>query len=191
VTRSALTVALSIDDLKLAEHVRAALAGRRGIEILGADDSRAADVRITDGGAGLPHDGPVVVLTDATGASEWLQAGAAAVLSQDIDGSALCAAILAAARGLTTLSAEHRDQLVHGLVRGEPEGEDEAPTLTARELQVLQLLAQGASNKVIARRLDITPHTAKFHVASILAKLGASGRTDAVAKGMRLGLVMV
>ena len=65
------------------------------------------------------------------------------------------------------------------------------PALTARERQVLQLLAEGASNKAIARRLGITPHTAKFHVASIAAKLGASGRTEAVAKGLRFGLVMV
>jgi DNA-binding CsgD family transcriptional regulator len=63
--------------------------------------------------------------------------------------------------------------------------------LTAREQQVLRLLAEGASNKSIARRLGITPHTAKFHVASIVAKLGATGRTDAVAKAMRLGLVMI
>ncbi len=56
---------------------------------------------------------------------------------------------------------------------------------------MLQLLAQGASNKTIARRLEITPHTAKFHVASIVAKLAATGRTDAVAKAMRLGLVMI
>jgi DNA-binding CsgD family transcriptional regulator len=58
-------------------------------------------------------------------------------------------------------------------------------------LQVLQLLAAGESNKAIARRLGISPHTAKFHVASLAGKLGASGRTDAVAKAMRLGLVMI
>ncbi|MBO0766547.1 MAG: response regulator transcription factor [Hyphomicrobiaceae bacterium] len=52
-------------------------------------------------------------------------------------------------------------------------------------------MAEGASNKAIARRLGTTPHTAKFHVAAIAAKLGASGRTDAVAKAMRLGLVMI
>ena len=56
---------------------------------------------------------------------------------------------------------------------------------------MLRLLAEGASNKVIARRLGITPNTAKFHVASIVAKLGAIGRTDAVARAMRLGLVMI
>ena len=56
---------------------------------------------------------------------------------------------------------------------------------------MLRLLAEGASNKSIPRHLGITPHTAKFHVASIVAKLGATGRTDAVAKAMRSGLVMI
>ena len=189
--RSALTVALAIDDRDLAEHVRAMLAGCRGVDIAGADDSGAASILITDATTALPRDAAVLVLTDRDGSADALQAGAAAVLSHDIDGSALCAAILAAARGLTTLSAELRDHLVRGLGRGDPGGDDEVPALTARELEVLQLLAEGASNKAIARRLGITPHTAKFHVASIAAKLGASGRTEAVAKGLRLGLVMV
>jgi DNA-binding NarL/FixJ family response regulator len=106
----------------------------------------------------------------------------------------LHAAIRAAVEGLTTLAGEYRDLLVEGRdAAGGLEGEmDEEPAhLTPRELQVLQLLAQGASNKTIARRLEITPHTAKFHVASIVAKLAATGRTDAVAKAMRLGLVMI
>jgi DNA-binding CsgD family transcriptional regulator len=63
--------------------------------------------------------------------------------------------------------------------------------LTARELEVLWLLAEGASNKLIARRLGISFHTAKFHVASIAAKLDATGRTDAVAQAVRLGLIML
>jgi DNA-binding CsgD family transcriptional regulator len=63
--------------------------------------------------------------------------------------------------------------------------------LTAREQEVLQLMANGASNKIIARRLDISVHTAKFHVASVLAKLGATGRTEAVALAMREGIVHV
>jgi DNA-binding NarL/FixJ family response regulator len=75
-------------------------------------------------------------------------------------------------------------------LESDPEDEPPLTELTAREVQVLRLLTEGASNKSIARRLSITPHTAKFHVASIVAKLGASGRTDAVAKAMRLGLVM-
>jgi DNA-binding NarL/FixJ family response regulator len=63
--------------------------------------------------------------------------------------------------------------------------------LTARELDVLRLLAEGASNKLIARRLGISFHTAKFHVASIAAKLDATGRTDAVAQAVRLGLILL
>ncbi|WP_444939747.1 response regulator transcription factor [Microvirga yunnanensis] len=63
--------------------------------------------------------------------------------------------------------------------------------LTARELEVLRLLAEGASNKLIARRLGISFHTAKFHVASIAAKLDATGRTDAVAQAVRLGLILL
>ena len=63
--------------------------------------------------------------------------------------------------------------------------------LTQREKQVIALLAEGASNKLIARRLDISVHTAKFHVAAILQKLGAVNRTDAIAIAMREGLVLV
>ena len=63
--------------------------------------------------------------------------------------------------------------------------------LSPREAEVLALLAEGAPNKVIARRLDISVHTAKFHVAAILTKLGAANRTDAIATAMRQGLVLV
>lgn len=69
-------------------------------------------------------------------------------------------------------------------------GEAEAG-LTPREIEVLAAMADGASNKMIARRLGISFHTVKFHVASILAKLDADSRTEAVAQGARLGLVML
>jgi len=61
--------------------------------------------------------------------------------------------------------------------------------LTPRELVVLTLLAEGASNKAIARQLGISVHTAKFHVGSILDKLDATGRTDAVAHAARRGVI--
>lgn len=61
--------------------------------------------------------------------------------------------------------------------------------LTAREVDVLRLLAEGASNKIIAHRLGISDHTAKFHVGSILSKLNAGSRTEAVTLGVRMGLV--
>jgi DNA-binding CsgD family transcriptional regulator len=68
------------------------------------------------------------------------------------------------------------------------EANPEAP-LTPRELEVLTLLAEGASNKVIARRLGISVHTAKFHVGQVLDKLDATGRTDAVAHAARQGVI--
>ena len=61
--------------------------------------------------------------------------------------------------------------------------------LTPRETEVLKMLAEGASNKTIARRLGISVHTAKFHVGSLLDKLDATGRTDAVAHAARLGVI--
>jgi DNA-binding NarL/FixJ family response regulator len=63
--------------------------------------------------------------------------------------------------------------------------------LIPRELEVLAAMADGASNKAIARRLGISFHTAKFHVAAILAKLDADTRTEAVARAAHLGLVML
>ena len=61
--------------------------------------------------------------------------------------------------------------------------------LTPREIEVLALLAEGASNKLIARRLGISVHTAKFHVSSLIDKLDATGRTDAIAHAVRLGVI--
>jgi DNA-binding NarL/FixJ family response regulator len=66
---------------------------------------------------------------------------------------------------------------------------DARETFTPRELQVLSLMATGASNKAIARELGISTHTAKFHVGSLLDKLDATGRTDAVAHASRLGII--
>jgi DNA-binding CsgD family transcriptional regulator len=66
-----------------------------------------------------------------------------------------------------------------------------AGLFTPREAQVLELLAEGASNKAIARRLGISIHTAKFHVAHVLDKLDATGRADAVVHAARLGLLML
>jgi DNA-binding NarL/FixJ family response regulator len=63
--------------------------------------------------------------------------------------------------------------------------------LTPREIEVLQLLAEGLANKAIAERLGISDQTVKFHVASIMSKLGASNRTDAVRLALRRGLISV
>jgi DNA-binding CsgD family transcriptional regulator len=68
---------------------------------------------------------------------------------------------------------------------------DDDVQLTPRELEVLALLVEGASNKIIGRRLGISVHTAKFHVGSLLDKLDAVGRTDAVAHAARLGVINI
>jgi DNA-binding CsgD family transcriptional regulator len=88
------------------------------------------------------------------------------------------------------------DELIQGLLEGashrDPRVAANAHTrLTRRELDVLAAMADGASNKVIARRLGISFHTVKFHVAAILAKLDADSRTEAVTKAAQLGLVML
>ncbi len=73
--------------------------------------------------------------------------------------------------------------------RGPEEASVRAVGMTPREFQVLTLLAEGASNKTIARQLGISVHTAKFHVGSLLDKLDATGRTDAVAHAARIGVL--
>jgi DNA-binding CsgD family transcriptional regulator len=80
------------------------------------------------------------------------------------------------------------DALVVAATEAAAEAEPDV-ALTARELEVLALLAEGASNKVIARRLGISAHTAKYHVASLLEKLDAVSRADAVAHAARIGVL--
>lgn len=75
-----------------------------------------------------------------------------------------------------------------GTVEGQEDGEFEEP-LTPREIQVLELLAEGLPNKAIAERLQISDQTVKFHVSSISGKLGAANRTDAVRRAVRRGLI--
>jgi two-component system, NarL family, nitrate/nitrite response regulator NarL len=70
-----------------------------------------------------------------------------------------------------------------------PSGASGPDTLTPREREVLGLLAEGLSNKAIADRLDISEHTAKFHVNAVLTKLGVQRRTEAVVRAARMGLV--
>ena len=99
------------------------------------------------------------------------------------------AALLAGVPGLRLVGAtEAADAAVVPFTAVSASAEGDFP-LTPRELEVLALLAEGASNKVIARRLGISVHTAKFHVGSLLDKLDAIGRTDAVAQAARRGVI--
>lgn len=141
---------------------------------------------------GLTRETAVVVLLDQSApvwAGQAMLAGVRGVLSTDADGEQLALAIEAAAGGLFVLHPNEVRAERSSPVRAvtlEP-----AESLTARERQVLQMLAAGLGNKEIAARLKISEHTAKFHVASILGKLSASSRTEAVAIGLRRGLILL
>ena len=129
---------------------------------------------------------------DAEGGVRALNAGARAVLHRSSSRNEIIAAINVITSGLVVLPPELLATLLH-----EAPPADDVPNdagraqLTRRELEVLAAMADGASNKVIARRLGISFHTAKFHVAAILTKLDADSRTEAVAKAAQSGLVML
>jgi two-component system, NarL family, response regulator YdfI len=133
---------------------------------------------------------PVVLVVDDPRAA-WTpatrRAGVRAVLDRGAGREAIVAAITAVLAGLVTL---HPD-----VVRASPRAArarmdgDEDRALTPRELEILEMLAEGLSNQAIARRLHISRYTVKFHVASLLDKLGAASRTEAVTLGVRRGLI--
>jgi DNA-binding NarL/FixJ family response regulator len=187
-----IAVALRIEDNGLRDRIRAALRELPDIDVArsvagrepGEPGAAGAPITITDSIEALRRaspDGPVIVLTDRIRARAALRAGAAGVLSRSAGAAALRVAMDAMRHGLAVVPA--------GGLWGAEEEDDRR--LTGRELEVLKLLAEGASNKMIARELAVSIHTAKFHVASILEKLDATGRTDAVAHAVRLGLLML
>jgi two-component system, NarL family, nitrate/nitrite response regulator NarL len=160
---------------------------------LGGDPATALEriAELSDGGT------PVVALVDnGTTARDALAAGARGLLPRHAPAPALAASVDAASRGLVVLDPDlapggwrARDGLSHG---DDSLGREVLiEELTPRELQVLQLLAEGRPTKSIALRLRISEHTAKDHVNTILGKLGAETRTEAVARAARLGLVLL
>lgn len=171
-------VALAIDDANLLDRITMILADEINIV---APHQNAPDVILTDH-LSFGDGPPAIVLGDGLNAGEMLRAGASGVLPGNCTAADLLLAMEAVTRGLAIMP------------RGAVENSRDPPRddlLTARELEVLRLLAEGASNKLIARRLGISFHTAKFHVASIATKLDANGRTDAVAQAVRLGLILL
>jgi DNA-binding CsgD family transcriptional regulator len=101
------------------------------------------------------------------------------------------AALLANVPGLQLVGAGESADVAVVLSNGASSAADDDVLLTPRELEVLTLLAEGMSNKAIARRLGISVHTAKFHVGALIDKLDAVGRTDAVAHAARRGVIQL
>jgi DNA-binding NarL/FixJ family response regulator len=135
----------------------------------------------------------VVALADdarAIGPLRGLPLRGWAVVGRDASAAELRAATTAAAQGFTVLPAALAPRVLPARAPAVDEALDEpSEPLTPRERETLELLGQGLSNRDIGERLGISEHTAKFHVAAILAKLGASSRTEAVSRGVRRGLI--
>ncbi|RWK62967.1 MAG: LuxR family transcriptional regulator [Mesorhizobium sp.] len=206
-----LTVLIALDDAVRAEHLSTTLAATEDLLPLvtgSADSGDRADVAVVDdnylerggleGGANDPAI-PQVLLSQRASRQRPVDT-VFAVLPAAADDLLVAAAARLAAAGYRIsgegrpLSDRHDDFAFHDDDLSDEEPLDdraERPALSPRESEVLALLAEGAPNKVIARRLNISVHTAKFHVAAILIKLGAANRTDAIAIAMRQGLVLV
>jgi len=117
-----------------------------------------------------------------------LEAGAVGYVLKEEALETIEAAVRAAARGEPWLSPKVAAKVMKKAL-GKEEAEEEAIPLTERELEVLQLMAKGWSNKRIAKELSITERTVRFHVGNILTKLGVESRTEAVVEGIRRSLV--
>jgi DNA-binding CsgD family transcriptional regulator len=178
-----IAVAVSITD----EALR-----RRALDALDACSDRfayvaalkSADVVLAD--HDLEQDAPAILIGDHGAAADAMRKGFAGSLLPSFSAAKLRIAIEAVNVGLACTDA------TIGLIPlDDDEPEANQPELTVREAEVLRELIAGASNKEIARRLDISVHTAKFHVASIISKLGANGRTDAVARALHLARTMI
>jgi len=121
-----------------------------------------------------------------------LQAGIRGVLPPEISGDELASAVRALTSGLVVLSREFSETMLPPQAETDSDELDStAESLTAREQQVLAMLAEGLLNKEIANRLRISEHTVKFHISSIMGKLGASSRTEAVTRGIRRRLIFL
>lgn len=134
---------------------------------------------------------PVVVLADLPDApllAAALRNNIRGVLPAEASPEEIVAAVASAAAGLVTLPPAAIELLSQA---SRPASEALEDPLTPRELEVLAMLAEGLSNKLLAYRLGISEHTVKFHITSILTKLQAGSRTDAVMQGIRRGLIMM
>ena len=141
----------------------------------------------------LEVDAPVLLLVDdpdGAWVASALEAGVRAILPRQVTGPEIIAAIHAASEGLVVLGPGIRLGLSDDVLR-RVDLEPLPESLTPREIEVLRALADGLGNKEIGERLGISEHTVKFHVSSVMGKLGATSRTQAVTLGIQHHLVML
>lgn len=192
--KSTITVALDLSDAVREEEIAVVLAEERGIVAGHSGDFEPAeqiDVVVTDGD---PIDGttPHVLIADSGATNGEFPVNPAAISGANVMATMPEAASPEMVAAAIRLVAEGYRVVAPPRALG-PDGETRGERfhLSAREHEVLALLSEGAPNKVIARRLDISVHTAKFHVAAIVSKLHATNRTDAIAIAMREGLMLL
>ena len=190
-------VALLTDDPLLRAGLSSLLAQVGSIHVV---DREAAEVALWDAGVDTEKTLPrlselralpmpaVAVVRDPAHVAPALAAGARGVVLRDQVGPGIHAALAAVRSGLTVMDAALAESLVPATPVRTSNGKGKGE-LTERERQVVQLLSEGLSNKLIADRLGISDHTAKFHVNGVMMKLGASTRTEAVVEAMRRGLI--
>jgi NarL family two-component system response regulator YdfI len=157
-------------------------------------ESGANAANLSAGSSEIGADIPIVVLENSENAAagpDLLRQGARAILPAGISPAELIAALRAVTSGLIVLHPSTVAAIPHAAGNTSRSTEEWIESLTKREREVLQMLAAGLGNKEIAVKLNISEHTAKFHVGSILGKLGVSTRAEAVAMGIRRGLVLL
>jgi two-component system, NarL family, nitrate/nitrite response regulator NarL len=205
--RLQIQVALLIADPLVHAALRARLATSGELRVV--DDPSRASVLVWDppplGDAELPSlpamldsrtgEPPILIalIGDDTDPMPLLAAGVRGLVRRNVDAERLRATIVAAELGLTVLDEDPADALV---AAWSPTTEvaaaplrDSRERLTPRETEVLELLADGLSNRAIAQQLGISAHTVKFHVDALLDKLSARSRTQVVVKAVRQGLL--
>ncbi|MCB8966010.1 MAG: response regulator transcription factor [Ardenticatenaceae bacterium] len=132
----------------------------------------------------------IALLADSEDVPTVWACGVQGLLSRDIDSRRLVLAAQAAAQKLVVVEPSFTGAFAMDTGEGRETAVSPAD-LTPREAEVLQLLAEGLTNKAIAQQLDISDHTVKFHVNAIMSKLGAQSRTEAVVRATRLGLILL
>jgi two-component system, NarL family, response regulator YdfI len=199
VTRAGLAALLAVDkrlhvvigaaELSLPEQIETV---QPDVLLIDLGPERGAGSLQDWGAAALP--GMVILTDDARRAldADALRQGGRAVLPRHASAREIIAAIESAANGLVAIHPESLEALQPAALGGERAAAATAQqALTARETEVLAMIADGLGNKIIAARLGISTHTVKFHIASIFAKLNAGSRTEAVTIGIRQGLLMI
>jgi DNA-binding CsgD family transcriptional regulator len=176
--RGTILVALLIDAEDLDLQFRDILAGQSDITVVNSDGD--PDVIFADRPVSIPGASLILVHDRRSGQATLQTSEVKAVVDRAVDSGTVSAIVRLVAAGYSVMPVRSvRDS-----------GANDNP-LTERERQVLELLAGGSSNKAIARALGVMPSTAKFHVASILDKLGAESRIDAIAIAIRRGLIFL